>query len=129
MILAFELSMPRNNAWNGRWSGESRCYAIVRTYRGVKQEKRATELCGSHYYDFGDGWGARINVRAVDATEARRLRKNSAGFCGYDWMVRSLLTYGEILNDLQIKERVTREMDPKRAAVDAESERGVVANP
>lgn len=106
MILAFELLMPSNNAWNGRWSGEGRCYAILKTFRGKKQEAKAAELCAkrSYYYSFGDGWGAAVGVREVDASEARRLRKNSAGFCGYDWMVRTIFDYGEIMNDLQVRE-------------------------
>lgn len=96
MIVAFELSMPNVNSWNGRWSGEGGCYAILKTFRGKKQEAKAAELCAkrSHYYNFGDGWGASVGVREVDAVEARRLRKASVGFCGYDWMVENIIRWG-----------------------------------
>lgn len=34
---------------------------------------------------------------SADSKEAAKLRKRSAGFCGYDWMVDSLLMDGRIL--------------------------------
>lgn len=105
MLVAFELSMPQANSWNGKWSGEGRCYAIVKSYIGAKNEKRAAELCAKGYfhYSWEDGWGAAITVRAVDAAEARKLRSKSVGFAGYEWMVTSILNYGVILADHQVK--------------------------
>ena len=50
MLLAFELSMPGVNSWNGRWTGAT----------------------------------------------ARKLRKASAGFCGYDCMVDEIRFHGRI---------------------------------
>jgi hypothetical protein len=35
-------------------------------------------------------------VRAVDAKEARQIRKKSEGFCGYDWMIDSIKAIDEI---------------------------------
>lgn len=101
MALAFILSMPNNNAWNGRWSGQGKCYAIVRTVgRSNAAKEKAAKLAAekSFYYDFGDGWGASVAVREVDTNEARQLRRQSLGFCGYDWMVGSILTHGKILS-------------------------------
>ena len=95
MLIAFELSMPNNNAWNGRWTGEDQCRARVVSIRSQKAASRLLEK-SSHYYDFGDGWCARVSVRQVDATEARRLRKHSVGFCGYDWMIDEIRAYGRI---------------------------------
>ena len=90
-MIAFELSMPRNNAWNGRWSGDGDTYAIVKSFR-QKPCPNGIELVGHRFtYNFGDGWVAAINVREVDRKEAARLRRVSRGFCGYDWMVDSLL--------------------------------------
>lgn len=100
MILAFELSMPNCNSWNGRWTGrwtgEGRAYIRTKTFRGAKSITKASELIGYHYYSFGDGWGAGVHVREVDSAEARRIRKKSAGFHGYDWMIESLLQNGLI---------------------------------
>lgn len=93
MFIAFKLSMPSNNAWNGKWSGEGGCYVRVRSYKKPQpwMDREA------YYYDFGDGWCAEVAVTKVDAAEARRLRRASAGFCGYDWMITSIEKHGRIL--------------------------------
>lgn len=93
MLISFELSMPNNNAWNGKWSGEGRCYARVRSYT-KEQEWMAKDY---HYYNFGDGWGAAVTVKKIDAAKARKLRKASVGFCGYDWMIDSIERHGKIV--------------------------------
>lgn len=113
MTLVFELSMPNRGSWNGRWSGEDRSYCIVKNFGS---SKKSTERCrklldqGSWYYRWDDGWGARVSVKAVDATQARKCRKNSMGFCGYDWMVTSILTHGAIYADEN--ERLAKEAQP-----------------
>jgi len=96
MHFAFELSMPGNNSWNGRWSGEDKSYVIVRSPTSRPLKEQYAKLVGYHSYAFGDGWVAAISVREVSAEEKRKLLKKSAGFCGYDWMVTSLILYGEI---------------------------------
>lgn len=99
-MLAFELSMPGVNTWNGRWTGEGRSYVIVRSLgRSRAAIERELELMiGSPYrYDFGDGWAASVSVRGIEPSEARRLRKASAGFCGYDWMIDEIVEHGRIL--------------------------------
>jgi len=58
------------------------------------------------YYNFGDGWGASVSVREVDSKEARKLRKESAGFCGYDWMVDEIRYHGRILSLSERDKRV-----------------------
>ena len=101
MILCFKLSMPGVNSWNNQWSGQGKLYAIVKNMGSSKKaEEKAAKLveARSFYYNFGDGWAASISVERVDPVEASRLRKRSQGFCGYDWMVGSILTYGEILS-------------------------------
>lgn len=95
MILAFKLSMPRNNSWNGRWSGDEKIYVKTRSFRENK-ELEARKLIGRHYYDFGDGWCAAIDVEEVDSSKSRQLNKKSLGFCGYEWMIESLLNSGSI---------------------------------
>jgi hypothetical protein len=99
MILSFKLGMPNNNAWNGKWTGEDSIYAKVINFgRSKKAEIRAQELIdnSSYYYNFGDGWGASVTVEEVDNAIARKIRKQSQGFCGYDWMIDSIRTHGEI---------------------------------
>ena len=89
-IAIFELIMPNVGSWNGKWSGSSKNFTIKK-----RLPKEKEHLIGkSFYYDFGDGWGARIVCRAPI------LRERATGeFCGYTWMIDSILK----------NERITRE--------------------
>lgn len=99
----FILTMPNNNSWNGKWTGSNNLYCIVRSYSFRKNQKNfdasfknvsSTNGC---YYDFGDGWGAHVSIRECSAGEKRLYKKQSAGFCGYDWMVDEIEKHGRIL--------------------------------
>ena len=92
--IKFELSMPNVGSWNGKWTGEKNNY-----YRVYKMSKKSTKnLLGesdkkSWWYNFGDGWSASVVASIVPT--GLRLPK-SDGFCGYDWMIDSIRSYGEI---------------------------------
>ncbi len=90
--------MPNAASWNGKWSGEGRCYAIVKNFPGKKGEAKAAEILAkrSYYYGWSDGWGASVSVKMVTPAESRSYRKRSVGFAGYDWMVASIIRYGKI---------------------------------
>ena len=93
-MLCFELSMPNVGSWNGKWTGSGKSYFRIRKVSTTKEK----ELDGkSFYYNFGDGWGANVLVKKIDAKEATRRRRISAGFCGYDWMIDEIIEYGRIL--------------------------------
>ncbi len=99
MILSFTLSMPNVGSWNGQWSGKDKLYVnIVNFGRGKASNERAQEILdkGYYHYDFGDGWSAGITVKQINIKEAAKLRKKSAGFCGYHWMVDSIQRKGFI---------------------------------
>ncbi len=90
-FLVFALSMPGVASWNGKWSGAGWSYLAVRP------AGTAGHLAGKSFgYSFGDGWFASIDVTLADAAGARRARKESVGFCGYEWMIDSILTRGRI---------------------------------
>lgn len=91
-LVAFTLGMPGKASWDGRWSGEGNLYVVVRRIKAIPDG-----LLGCHSYAWSDGWCASVATRIVDGKEAAKLRKRSAGFCGYDWMVDSLLRDGRIL--------------------------------
>lgn len=78
----FELSMPKNNSWNGKWSGEGSQYTVAKTLPEAKFES----LKPRYTYSFGDGWVAAVSVR-----EANPREKASGKFCGYEWMIDSIL--------------------------------------
>jgi len=122
--LSFELTMPNVGSWNGKWTGAENKYFIIRkvdnnTFAKIMKEAKSVplyegfftkKLIGysspreNFYYNFGDGWGANIRVEQVNASEARKRKKNSKGFCGYEWMVNSIIQFGEILNEKQRNE-------------------------
>lgn len=97
--LLFVLTMPNVGSWNGKWTSESVVHAISKNAKDLPDCKE-----DNYYYSFGDGWGASVELKKVTAKEASTFMKKSKGFCGYDWMVDSILLYGEILNSQQIKE-------------------------
>ena len=103
---SFVLTMPQSNSWNGKWSGEDRLYCVVvkigsREFN--KNQEKYKLLVGDYYYNFGDGWGANVEVKEVDSKTAAQLKRKSNGFCGYNWMISSVLQYGKILNSIQIE--------------------------
>jgi hypothetical protein len=102
MLVSFELSMPGRNSWNGRWSGEEKLFVIVKRLRAKTADKLSFKL-GHYSYNFGDGWGAGLSVREVTSSAARKLKKQSAGFCGYDWMVDSIIADGDIYSEMRPK--------------------------
>lgn len=89
--LLFILTMPNVGSWNGKWTGEDIVYAKT---KNVKLHPTCEE--GNYYYSWDDGWGVKIEVKRVTVKEANKYLKKSNGFCGYDWMIDSILTHGKI---------------------------------
>ena len=98
MILSFTLSMPSNNSWDGKWSGDKDLFVVLRSFRGKRGEAKANEILTNGYYSysFGDGWRASIEVQEETAQSATKLRKRSKGFSGYDWMITEIIEHGRI---------------------------------
>lgn len=95
--LIFTLTMPSRASWNGRWSGENNLYAVAKRFTKEEFEKLPDIVDKDFRYRWSDGWCANINVKLVEsAKEKNKLVKNSKGFCGYDWMITSLLNKGYI---------------------------------
>ena len=93
MLLCFKLSIPNVGSWNSKWTGENRLYARVVNFGTSKKSDEKAKLIldkGYYHYNFGDGWSAGISVSQVDAKEAANIRRKTAGFCGYDWMIQSI---------------------------------------
>ena len=96
-MLIFELTMPNRGSWNNKWSGDGDRYIIVKDGRYFPKDiiKKILDK-QDFYYRWDDGWTACISVSEMKAQEANKLKKISKGFCGYDWMVSSILNYCEI---------------------------------
>lgn len=90
----FELIIPNVGSWNGHWSGEKNKHLLFKTL----PSEVAKQLDGeSWFYTWDDGWTAGIKARTMhDGAETRRLKALNKGFCGYDWMVKSIIACGEI---------------------------------
>jgi len=107
--ISFELTMPGVASWNGRWSGEGRLYAIVKSVSNKYFETNKDKLIGHWHYRWDDGWAAMVKGREIDAKEKKRIEKETKGFYGYNWMVDSIMLVGEICNDKELKELLKME--------------------
>ena len=97
--IIFELSMLGKGSWNGKWTGEDTLYARVRkipekdfktsNYEDLMKQK-------SFDYNFGDGWCAEVKIYETDLKTTTKILKKSKGFCGYDWMIESIINDGYI---------------------------------
>ena len=92
-MIVFTLKMPHRGSWNGRWSGESKIYARVRSNNTVPKDVVGQDF----YYNWNDGLCAFVSVTKVDSKEAAKIRNKSSGFCGYDWMIESIIKNGKII--------------------------------
>ena len=101
MKVSFELTMPNIGSWNGRWTGEGSKYYVILNYRTKEQKARIKELLEGEegkcfHFSWNDGWAANVSMEIVDAKEASKRLKVSAGFCAYEWMIDSILEHGKI---------------------------------
>ena len=48
------------------------------------------------FYRWDDGWTACVTTTRVSCAEAKKLDRKSKGFCGYDWMIASIIRHGAI---------------------------------
>ncbi len=90
MIIQFTLSMPNVGSWDRKWTGSSKLYAIVRSFNKKKAEQILEKP--SYSYNFGDGWRAGVSAEQIDSKLAAKVRRKSQGFCGYNWMVDSIVS-------------------------------------
>lgn len=93
-MVVFELTMPNRGSWNGRWSGENDTHIIVKHNQSVP-----ADIIGKDFwYTWDDGWSACISVTKLNSRspEYRDLVKRNTGFCSYNWMVESIINFGEI---------------------------------
>ena len=99
MQLAYILTMPTNNSWNGKWTGENNFYARTRSYRGKKRELKANQILKNspYYYRWDDGWSACVEIKKLLPRESQKINRKSSGFIGYDWMIDSIEDIGKIL--------------------------------
>ena len=91
-MVVFKLTMPNRNTWNGKWTGDEMIFA-----RSKKDKDVPKEVIGKSFlHHWADGWIACVSVEKMDCKEANKLMRMSNGFCGYDWMIESIIRYGEI---------------------------------
>ena len=59
--------------------------------RNIPDDKANEILNKNFYYNFGDGWGANVEVRSP-----KRGEKATGLFSSYEWMIDSIIRYNEI---------------------------------
>lgn len=99
MLLWFNLTMPNRASWNGKWSGDNSLNArVMKVNKSDIDAELLNKILSQRdfYYRWDDGWTACVSVTKIDSKEAIKIRKNTKGFCGYDWMIKSILKCGEI---------------------------------
>lgn len=97
VYLVFELTMPGRGSWNNKWSGErDKHYNICKVPYSLYKERYSDFDGKDWWYNWGDGWVASISCETVDSQHINGYRKANAGFCGYDWMVQSIMKDGTI---------------------------------
>lgn len=92
----FILTMPNCGSWNGKWTGKdnySRTKRIVYRNKSIYPNLKEDNF----YYNFGDGWGANVEVKFITKSEAKIVDKTTKGFYGYDWMIDSILKHNKII--------------------------------
>jgi|688.fasta_scaffold1206191_1 hypothetical protein len=106
MLLAFYLDMPQCGSWNGKWSGRQKKYVLVKDFKTHDQIENAKNILKVGYYNYSwsDGWCAGVTVEEVDAKTAKKIRRESDGFCGYNWMVDTICNYGKIMSNYEVEE-------------------------
>lgn len=98
VFLLFELTMPNNGSWNNKWSGENDNHYLIKRVSYKAFVEHYAEYAGkSWYYRWSDGWTACITCEALNSKEIVPYRKKAGNFCGYDWMVSSIMQCGEIV--------------------------------
>lgn len=94
--LAYKLTMPHANTVSGRWTREKDLHCRVQRVREANWDNVKRLVGNTYFYDFSDGWVAQIDVTLVNEKRAKELKRQSTGFCGYEWMIKSILTTNEI---------------------------------
>jgi hypothetical protein len=111
IFISFELTMPNKGSWNGKWTGENKKYFIIKKlskkqFESIQHFKDLkTKGYDNYYYSWDDGWGANIKAELVNSIEATQRKKQSNGFCGYEWMVESIFLYGYIKTKINYESR------------------------
>ncbi len=63
VYLAFELSMPSNNSWNSKWTGEDKKYIITRQIDDP--EAAVIYNHAPYWHDFQNNWIAQVDITRI----------------------------------------------------------------
>lgn len=105
--LLFEYIGLSNGSWNGKWTGQGRNYSTsVRMTKEIREklekhlgEKLESGKTYSFYYNFGDGWSCQVEMTLGYSKDFQKMLRQSEGFLGYGWMIRSIIENGHITPD------------------------------
>lgn len=107
MYICFRLTVPKVRIRNGNFKGNDNIYAkVINFYRYSKEQMEQARkiLKKKHYHSWwNDGWKISVSVMKVNAKEARKIKRESYGFCGYDWMIDSIILSQKILVSYEVE--------------------------
>ena len=95
MLMLFKLIMPNVGSWNNQWTSQEKIFCVVRQVHKTICED-VLKNGPSYRYSFGDGWTAAVSCEVINASMAKKMRRLSKGFAGYDWMIDSILNHRDI---------------------------------
>lgn len=107
--ICFELTMPHCGSWNGKWSQENKGHFILKSVSNKFFKENKNRLIGSWTHRWDDGWEAEITGKEITAVEKKKLHKINAGFCGYNWMVDSIMLVGSIHTSSELRKILIKE--------------------
>lgn len=98
MILYFKLIDPHPSTTdlNKLHLEYNKCLAIGSASEVKKYGSKITNK-GKYIYNWHDEWRTTILVVEVTKVQAQSLRKKSNGFCGCEWMIKSIIKHLDIL--------------------------------
>ena len=99
MRLCFTFQMLRKDKFDTNYE-QNDIYHQVATV-GMKQEDLdwGTKITtrSPFFYDFEDGYRAKIEVQEISGNEANRISKGSNRFGGCNWMIKSIIKNARIV--------------------------------
>ncbi len=98
-LILFTLTMPNKGSWDGKWSGEGKFYGIIKNI--CKEDMLRILETKSYHYRWDDGWSVSIYAEKIDGKERNKYEKKSEGFCGYEWMIDSIIKNNKIIIEVE----------------------------
>lgn len=103
-MIVFTLESVKRAYAYGKWNPEGKRYMYICRNGFLREDLRNRK----YRYRWPDGWEVTIDVREVSSMEGKRLINESDGFGIYEWMIKSIQRYGQIITEAEAEMRGLR---------------------